>query len=78
MSAFRAPFVEALLSCGNCRESMQRLTLPSHYGLPVELDLCGACHLVWFDTTETARLGGPSLLTLKWAISSSKFPATRR
>lgn len=64
MSAFRAPFVEALLPCGNCREPMQRLTLPSHYGLPVELDLCAGCHLVWFDTTETARLGGPALLTL--------------
>jgi Zn-finger nucleic acid-binding protein len=64
MSAFRVPFVEAQLPCGNCRVPMQRLALPGHYGLPVELDLCPGCHLVWFDTTETARLGGPSLLTL--------------
>ncbi len=64
MSAFRAPFVEATLPCGNCRESMQRLTLPGHYGMPVELDVCAGCHLVWFDTTETARLSGPALLEL--------------
>ena len=64
MSAFTTPFAETALQCGNCREPMQRLTLPSHYGLPVELDLCAGCHLVWFDTTEGARLGGQSLLTL--------------
>ena len=64
MSAFKTPFVESALQCGNCRATMQRVTLPSHYGMPVELDLCAACHLVWFDSTEGARLGGQSLLTL--------------
>ncbi|CAM5785416.1 hypothetical protein [Rhizobacter fulvus] len=64
MSAFTAPFVEATLPCGNCREPMRRLTLPSHYGMPVELDVCAGCHLVWFDSTETARLNGPALLAL--------------
>ena len=64
MSAFKTPFAEAALACGNCRAPMQRLTLPGHYGLPVELDLCAACHLVWFDTTESARLSGPALLAL--------------
>ena len=43
---------------------MQRLTLPGHYGRRVELDLCGGCHLVWFDLTETARLTGMALLEL--------------
>ena len=64
MSAFKTPFVESALPCGNCRATMQRITLPSHYGLPVELDLCAPCHLVWFDSTEGARLGGPALLAL--------------
>ncbi|MEP6876399.1 MAG: hypothetical protein ABI887_18745 [Burkholderiales bacterium] len=64
MSAFKTPFVESALQCGNCRATMQRVTLPSHYGLPVELDLCASCHLVWFDSTEGARLGGIALLTL--------------
>ena len=52
------------LTCGNCRQPMQPLALPGHYGRGVELDLCRACHLVWFDQTETARLNGPALLDL--------------
>jgi Zn-finger nucleic acid-binding protein len=63
-SAFKAPFAEATLRCGNCREAMQRVTLPSHYGLPVELDLCAGCHLLWFDSTEVARLSGAAVLSL--------------
>jgi predicted nucleic acid-binding Zn ribbon protein len=43
---------------------MQRLALPGHYGSRVELDLCEACDLVWFDSTETAQLTGPALLEL--------------
>jgi len=64
VATFDTPFTQAALGCGNCRAPMQRLTLPSHYGLPVELDLCPGCHLVWFDTTESVRLGGPAVLTL--------------
>ena len=56
--------VGGALTCGNCPQPMQRLTLPGHYGRSVELDLCRACHLVWFDQTETARLSGPALLDL--------------
>jgi Zn-finger nucleic acid-binding protein len=52
------------LACGNCREPMQRVALPGHYGRAVEIDVCAGCHLVWFDLTETARLTGPGLLEL--------------
>jgi Transcription factor zinc-finger len=52
------------LICGNCRQPMQPLALPGHYGRSVEIDLCAGCHLVWFDHTETARLSGPALLDL--------------
>jgi len=55
---------DTALACGNCRQPMQRLALPGHYGRPVEIDLCAGCHLVWFDLTETARLTGPALLEL--------------
>ncbi len=72
MSITRTPFAEAILACGNCRQAMQRITLPSHYGMPVELDLCCACHLVWFDGTETARLGGQSLLALIGQMARSQ------
>ncbi|MEO7056889.1 MAG: hypothetical protein ABI143_08800 [Caldimonas sp.] len=55
---------DPLLGCGNCRQLMQRLALPGHYGSCVELDLCPGCDLVWFDLTETAQLTGPALLQL--------------
>ncbi len=55
---------ERPLDCGNCRAPMQRLALPGHYGSSVEIDDCASCDLVWFDTTEGARLGGQALLTL--------------
>ena len=43
---------------------MRRLGLADHYRRPVSLDLCADCHLVWFDLTESARLGSPALLEL--------------
>lgn len=52
------------LACANCRQPMQVLALQGHYGRPVEIDLCAACHLLWFDSIESARLTGPSLLRL--------------
>lgn len=63
---------DAALVCGNCREPMQRLVLPGHYGRSVEIDLCAGCHLVWFDLTETARLTGPALLELIGTMASSQ------
>ncbi len=55
---------EPLLPCGNCGATMQRLALAGHYGHRVELDLCPACDMVWFDLTETAQLSGTALLEL--------------
>jgi hypothetical protein len=43
---------------------MRQLALDGHYQRQVDLDLCAACHLVWFDLSESARLGGPALLEL--------------
>lgn len=63
---------EPAIACGNCHEPMQRLALPGHYGRTVEVDLCGPCHLVWFDLTETARLTGPALLDLVGAMASAQ------
>jgi Zn-finger nucleic acid-binding protein len=52
------------LECGNCGAPMRALRLAGHYGREVEVDLCAACHLVWFDPVESARLAGPGLLAL--------------
>ncbi len=43
---------------------MRALRLAGHYGKTVEIDLCEPCHLVWFDSVESANLSGPGLLDL--------------
>lgn len=58
--------------CGNCGAAFQALRLSGHYGQAVELDLCPACHLVWFDSIESARLGGPALLELIGAMAAAQ------
>ncbi len=63
---------ESAIACGNCHEPMRRLLLPGHYGRQVEIDLCEHCHLVWFDSTETARLSGPALLDLIGAMAGAQ------
>ena len=66
-AALRPPAADpatAALACGNCRRPMRRVVLGGHYRRSVELDLCDACDLVWFDGVETARLNGPGLLGL--------------
>lgn len=37
---------------------MRPLALPGHHGRPVEVDHCGACRLLWFDTLESVNLSG--------------------
>jgi predicted nucleic acid-binding Zn ribbon protein len=71
VSAVPAP-AEPLLACGNCGAPMQRLVLAGHYGRSVDIDLCRACDLVWFDGTETATLSGPALLDLIAAMASAR------
>jgi hypothetical protein len=61
----------APLACGNCGVPMRALTLASHYGQSVEIDLCEGCHLVWFDPIESARLAGPGLLALIGAMAAA-------
>jgi hypothetical protein len=51
---------------------MQALALAGHYGSTVEIDLCAPCHLVWFDTVESARLAGPGLLALVGAMAEAQ------
>jgi Zn-finger nucleic acid-binding protein len=43
---------------------MARLLLDGHYGQRVEIDRCGPCHLVWFDSVESVRLAGTGMLAL--------------
>lgn len=52
------------LKCGNCHETLHRVTLSGHYKRSVELDVCERCALIWFEGTETARLAGPGVIDL--------------
>jgi len=66
-----AATVEPALTCGNCRQPMQRLALEGHYGRTVDVDLCRHCDLVWFDDIESAQLSGAALLSLIGAMAES-------
>lgn len=59
------------LPCGNCGLPLRRLALQGHYARPVEIDLCSPCHLVWFDSLESVRLTGASLLELIGAMAEA-------
>lgn len=67
----------ASLCCGNCGGALQPLQLAGHYGRQVEIDLCEPCHLLWFDTVETARLAGPGLLALIGRMAAAHALAHR-
>ena len=60
-----------LLPCGNCGATLKRLALQGHYARPVEIDLCASCHLAWFDSLESVRLTGASLLDLIGAMAEA-------
>lgn len=50
---------------------MQVLALNGHYGRSVEIDVCGACHMLWFDGHESVNLAGRGVLGLLRAIDAS-------
>lgn len=45
-------------NCTNCQQSLKGIQLEGHYGQSVAADVCGNCHLVWFDAFESVRLSG--------------------
>jgi hypothetical protein len=44
--------------CTCCQQPLRELALEGHYGQKVIADICGNCHLVWFDSFESVRLSG--------------------
>ena len=45
--------------CPNDKIEMHKVTVMSHYDLPVDLDQCPSCGGIWFDRAElyTAKYG---------------------
>lgn len=60
-------------SCSHCKQPMQPVELPGHYGRQVEIDICSGCHLVWFDSLESVRLSG-----LGWLRMLRRMEAAHR
>jgi hypothetical protein len=50
--------------CTHCGQPMRNLVLDAHYQGKVEVHVCAACTLIWFDGTESTRLAGPGLIDL--------------
>ena len=43
---------------------MEVVTLESHIGTPVSIDVCWPCHLIWFDHQESSSLSPGSVIEL--------------
>ena len=50
---------------------MRVLTLAGHYKKPVEIDICEACTLIWFEGTESIKLAGPGIADLVHTIHAT-------
>lgn len=57
--------------CSNCRRHMRVLTLAGHYQRAVEVDVCDACCLIWFDGMESVRLAGPGVADMVRTIHAA-------
>ena len=47
---------------------MEALLLENKMGQALELDVCFACHGIWFDQWESVQLSSPSVHTLFKAL----------
>jgi hypothetical protein len=52
------------VNCPNCDAGMDRLDLEGVYGPEIGVDLCFACHLLWFDRRESIHLAPGGTLRL--------------
>ena len=60
------------MQCPSCTAAMTALTLDGHLGTNVDIDLCGACQVIWFDRLESLRLSPGATLSLFRTISARK------
>jgi Zn-finger nucleic acid-binding protein/DNA-directed RNA polymerase subunit RPC12/RpoP len=61
--------------CPSCRAAMTRTAFVSHNGLPLEIDICWPCHLIWFDGMESVALSAQSVVELFRQIHSHESDA---
>ena len=54
----------ASMHCAGCKSGMEALTLVSHIGTSLTIDVCWPCHLIWFDHLESTSLSPASVIEL--------------
>src|SRR5262249_25417102 len=50
------------MHCPNCALEMTNMALDDRMHMPVEIDVCAACHAFWFDKYESLKLSPASVL----------------
>ena len=66
-----------IISCPNCSGAMEKRRLERHDGGELELDLCFACRVIWFDAMESPQLAAGAVMELLRAIGREE-PLQRR
>ncbi len=56
------------MNCTNCDAPMEHRELEGVYGPGIEIDLCFACHVLWFDKRESIHLTPGGTLELFHAL----------
>ena len=52
------------MRCPSCKSGMEALTLVTHIGTDVTIDVCWPCHIIWFDQMESTSLSAASVIAL--------------
>jgi Zn-finger nucleic acid-binding protein len=63
------------VTCPNCGAAMRELPAEETYGRPLAIDVCDACHGLWFDGAELLQLSSGSTLALFRTITTDAEPA---
>jgi hypothetical protein len=71
------------MNCPSCGHGMEALSLLSHAGANLDVDVCRSCHAFWFDPQESLSLAPASTLRLftvigETAINRTALPAALR
>lgn len=64
-----------MTACPHCAGPLQELWLTAHYQRQVEIDVCSACRLVWFDAGESMRIAVPGWVELLQRLSDRSAAA---
>jgi hypothetical protein len=51
---------------------MEVVALQNHIGMPVEIDVCNPCHLIWFDHLESVSLSAGSVIEMFKRIHTAR------